>query len=127
MKVAAEMNEHPYKENKTATDERHQRITIKTLEKVTISQSTVKKSEAGGSEELKSMKVSEIMKGNFAPIDIPYVEIPGETPLIYELAEELIAQIDKKDEFFVDDIEEEYLMFTAEIEDRLIRRQDGPH
>ena len=121
------MNEHPYKENKTATDERHQRITIKTLEKVTISQSTVKKSEAGGSEELKSMKVSEIMKGNFAPIDIPYVEIPGETPLIYELAEELIAQIDKKDEFFVDDIEEEYLMFTAEIEDRLIRRQDGPH
>lgn len=73
------------------------------------------------------MNVAEIMKGNFAPIEIPYIEIPGEMPLVYEPAEELIAQIDEKDEFFVDDIEEEYLMFTAEIEDRFTRRQDGPH
>ena len=42
--------------------------------------------------------------------------------MIYEDYETLIAEIDAKDEFFVDEIEEEFLMFTAEMQDREIRR-----
>ena len=67
------------------------------------------------------------MKGNFASIEIPAIEIPGSKPLIYTKAKDLIAEITAKDEFFIDDIEEEFLMFTAEMCDRNIRKQDGPH
>ena len=68
------------------------------------------------------MKVSDILTGNFAPIEIPVLEIPGTKPLVYESPEALLAEIDSKDEFFIDEIEEEYLMFTAEIEEKEIRR-----
>ena len=68
------------------------------------------------------MKVSDILQGNYAPLEIPLLDILGTYPLIYEEYETLIAEIDAKDEFFVDDIEEEFLMFTAEMQDREIRR-----
>ena len=55
------------------------------------------------------------------------IEIPGSKPLVYEEPAVLLAEINEKDEFFVDELEEEYLMFTAEMQDRVIRRQDGPH
>ena len=80
----------------------------------------------GDQQEL-GLKVSDILTGNFAPIEIPVLEIPGTKPLVYESPEALLAEIDSKDEFFIDEIEEEYLMFTAEIEEKEIRRQDGPH
>ena len=32
---------------------------------------------------LKDMKVSDILKGNYAPIKIPLLDIPGMRPLIY--------------------------------------------
>ena len=73
------------------------------------------------------MKVSDILTGNFAPIEIPEIEIPGSKPLVYETRKALLAEIYSKDEFFEDDMEEEYLMFTAEIEDKNARRLDGPH
>ena len=76
---------------------------------------------------LKDIKVSDIMKGNFASIEIPAIEIPGSKPLIYTKAKDLIAEITAKDEFFIDDIEEEFLMFTAEMCDRNIRKQYSPH
>lgn len=66
--------------------------------------------------------MSDILKGNFAPIEIPELEIPGVRPIVYTLPEDLIAEINEKDEFFVDEIEEEFLMFTAEICDRETRR-----
>ncbi len=59
--------------------------------------------------------MSDILTGNFAPIEIPILDIPGTSPLIYTKAKVLIAEINEKDEFLVDDIEEEFLMFTAEI------------
>ena len=36
-------------------------------------------------------------------------------PLVFESSEELLAEIYEKDQFFVDELEEEYLMFTAEM------------
>ena len=75
---------------------------------------------------MKNMKVSDILQGNFAPIEIPMLEIPGTTPLIYNEEEELLAEINEKDEFMVDDCEEEFVMLTAEILDEEIRTQDGP-
>ena len=48
-------------------------------------------------------------------------------PLVYEKPEALLAQINSEDKFFINDLEEEYLMFTAEIEDRIVAAQDGPH
>jgi len=62
------------------------------------------------------------LHGNYAPLEIPLLDILGTSPLIYEEYETLIAEINTKDEFFVDDIEEEFLMFTAEMQDREIRR-----
>lgn len=55
------------------------------------------------------------MKGNFTPIEIPIIDIPGSSPLIYMTVDDLLAEIDGKDEFLVDDIEEEFMMFTAEM------------
>ena len=75
---------------------------------------------------MKNMKVSDILQGNFAPIEIPILEIPGTSPLIYNEPEELLAEINEKDEFMVDDKEEEFFMFTAEILDENTRAQDGP-
>lgn len=77
--------------------------------------------------DLKTVKVSDILKGDFAPIVIPVIEIPGTRPLVYEEPAVLLAEINENDQFFIDELEEEYLMFTAEMEDRTIRRQDGPH
>ena len=77
--------------------------------------------------ELKELKVSDILQGNFNPIEIPLIEIPGTRPLIYNEPEVLLAKINKKDQFCIDDIEEEFLMFTVEIDDDAIRRKDGPH
>lgn len=68
-----------------------------------------------GEEQEIDVKVSEILKGNFASIEIPLLDIPGSRPLIYEEPEDLLAQINEKDEFFIEDDEEEFLMFTAEI------------
>ena len=55
------------------------------------------------------------------------IEIPGSRPLIYVEPRILLDEVYEKDEFFVDELEEEFLMFTAEMQDRVIRRQDGPH
>ena len=67
-------------------------------------------------EDLKNLKVSDILKGNFAPLEIPVLDIPGTSPLIYTTSEVLLAEIAAKDEFMGDD-EEEFLMFPAEIID----------
>lgn len=80
-----------------------------------------------GEEQEIDKKVSDILRGNFAPITIPLLDIPGVRPLIYEDPDDLLAQIGEKDEFFLDEEEEEFLMFTAEVFDRNVRRQDGPH
>ena len=80
-----------------------------------------------GEEEAIDLNVSEILQGNFAPIEIPLLEIPGVRPLVYEDPDALLAQIVEKDEFFLDETEEEFLMFTAEVVDKQVRRQDGPH
>ena len=77
--------------------------------------------------DLKGLKVSDLLTGNFASVAVPMLEIPGTSPLVYEQPDELLEQVNGKDEFFVDDMEEEFVMFTAEIQDRIIRRQDGPH
>ena len=37
------------------------------------------------------MKVSDILKGDFAPIEIPFLEIPGTRPLVYEEPDDLLA------------------------------------
>ena len=76
--------------------------------------------------DLESMKVSDILKGEFAAIEIPMIEIPGSTPLICNEPEALLAEIAEKDEFMVDNEEEEFLMFTAEIIDFWAVAQDGP-
>lgn len=47
--------------------------------------------------EMKELKVSDILQGNFNPIDVPLIEIPGTRPLIYNEPEALIAKINKKD------------------------------
>jgi hypothetical protein len=73
------------------------------------------------------MKVSDILKGNFSAVEIPYIEIPGSAPLIYDAPEDLLKQIDEKDIFGDYDLAEEFLMFTAEILDDEVREQDGPH
>ena len=39
----------------------------------------------------KSVVVSDILKGDYAPIDIPLIEIPGSKPLIFEEATNLLA------------------------------------
>jgi len=78
-------------------------------------------------ETLDFLKVSDILQGNFAPVEIPMLEIPGSRPLIYNNLEDLQAKINKKDLFAICDTEEEFLMFTAEIEDRALQKQDGPH
>lgn len=67
------------------------------------------------------------MQGEFSPIKIPLLDIPGIRPLVYTEAEELLTQLNEKDEFYNNDDEEEFLMFTVEITDRKLRRQDGPH
>ena len=77
--------------------------------------------------DLKTVKVSDILQGDFTPIEIPMIEIPGSKPLVYEEPEALLAEVFEKDEFCTDELEEEYLMFTAEMQDRAIRRLDGPH
>ena len=46
---------------------------------------------------------------------------------MYSDVKDLLAEINDKDEFFVDEIEEEFLMFTAELEDIDTRRKMGPH
>ena len=76
--------------------------------------------------DLKVMKVSDILQGNFAPLEIPMIEIPGTKPLIINKVEDLLAEIDQKDEFMKEDEEEEFLMFTAEIHDFWTVAQDGP-
>ena len=76
---------------------------------------------------VKGLNVSEILKGNFTPVAIPVIEIPGSRPLVYSEPAALLAEINEKDEFFIDEIEEEFLMFTAELEDSDIRRKMGPH
>ena len=73
------------------------------------------------------MKVSDLLKGNFSAVEIPYIEIPGSAPLVYNDLEEILEQIWEKDEFHTNDLAEEYLMFTVEIEDKEVRKQDGPH
>ena len=77
--------------------------------------------------DVKGVNVGEILKGNFTPVAIPVIEIPGSRPLIYSEPKDLLAEIDGKDEFFVDEIEEEFLMFTAELPDDSSRRRMGPH
>ena len=76
---------------------------------------------------MKGVNVGEILKGNFTPVAIPAIEIPGSRPLVYSEPKDLLAEINEKDEFYVDEIEEEFLMFTAEIEDTEARRRMGPH
>ena len=71
--------------------------------------------------------MSDILQGDFAPIKIPIIEIPGSQPLVYVEPAVLLAEVGESDQFAVDELEEEYLMFTAEMQDRVIRRQDGPH
>ena len=41
--------------------------------------------------DLKTVNVSDILKGNFAPIEIPRIDIPGSKPLVYEEPAVLIA------------------------------------
>ena len=43
------------------------------------------------------------------------IEIPGSRPLVYVEPGVLLAEVYDKDEFFVDELEEEFLMFTAEM------------
>ena len=64
------------------------------------------------------LKVSDLLKGNFSAVEIPYIEIPGSAPLVYNDAEELLSQIWEKDEFAPNELAEEFLMFTLEIEDQ---------
>ena len=66
--------------------------------------------------------VSEILKGNFSELNIPEIEIPGSAPLVYKAPEELLAEIFDADEFAVNDIEEEFLLFPGEILDRKVRK-----
>ena len=54
------------------------------------------------------------------------IEIPGTKPLIYNQVEDLLAEVNEKDEFMLEDEEEEFLMFTAEIHDFWTITQDGP-
>ena len=35
--------------------------------------------------------VSDILKGDFAPIEIPLIEIPGSKPLVFEESNKLLA------------------------------------
>ena len=69
-----------------------------------------------------SRNVSDILLGDYAPVEIPLIEIPGSKPLIFEEATKLFSQIRASDLFFIDDNEEEFLMFTVEMTDRRIRR-----
>ena len=66
--------------------------------------------------------VSDILKGDFAPIEIPLIEIPGSKPLVFEESNKLLAQVYEQDRFMMDEDEEEFLMFTVEIYDRRVRR-----
>ena len=73
------------------------------------------------------MKVSDILTGNFAPLEIPMIDIDGTKPLIYNEPDALRAEIAEKDLFMPDEAEEEFLMFPAEIIDFWGRAKDGPH
>lgn len=66
--------------------------------------------------------VSDILQGDYTPVEIPLIEIPGSKPLIFEEATKLLAQVYGSDQFELDDNEEEFLMFTVEIADRRVRR-----
>ena len=77
--------------------------------------------------DLKEMKVSDILTGNFAPLEIPMIDIDGTKPLIYNEPDALRAEIAEKDLFMPDEAEEEFLMFPAEIIDFWGRAKDGPH
>ena len=68
------------------------------------------------------MKVSDLIQGNFSAVDIPYIEIPGSEPLVYNEPNELLRQLNEKDEFADFDLAEEFLMFTSEIEDVELRK-----
>ena len=68
-----------------------------------------------------------ILEGDFAPIEIPAIEIPGSKPLVFEDSNQLLEQVYGADQFDTDDNEEEFLMFTVELYDRKLKRQDGPH
>lgn len=71
------------------------------------------------SEVIKNRKFSDdLMQGEFSPIKIPLLDIPGIRPLVYTEAEDLLTEINEKDEFFNNHDEEEFLMFTIEIVDR---------
>ena len=74
-----------------------------------------------------TLKVSDLLKGNFSAVEIPYIEIPGSAPLVQNDIEEILEQIWEKDEFYTNELAEEYLMFTIEIDDKEVRKQDGPH
>ena len=67
------------------------------------------------------------MGGNFTEVNVPEIQIPGTAPLVYKLPEELLDEIWNSDEFAVNDLEEEFLMFPGEILDKKARKQDGPH
>ena len=67
------------------------------------------------------------MGGNFSAVEVPDIQIPGTAPLVYKLPEELLDEIWNSDEFAVNDLEEEFLMFPGEILDKAVRKQDGPH
>ena len=71
--------------------------------------------------------VSDILQGNFSEVHVPEIEIPGTAPLVFKEPEELLQEIWDADEFAVNDIEEEFLLFPGEILDRKLRKQDGPH
>ena len=71
--------------------------------------------------------VSDILQGNFSEVHIPEIEIPGTAPLIFKEPKELLQEIWDSDEFAVNDIEEEFLLFPGEILDRKLRKQEGPH
>lgn len=43
--------------------------------------------------DLKTVKVSDILQGDFAPIDIPMIEIPGSRPLVYVEPNVLLSEV----------------------------------
>ena len=66
--------------------------------------------------------VSEVVRGNFSAVEVPDIVIPGSAPLVYKLPEELLDEIWNSDEFAVNDLEEEFLMFPGEILDKAVRK-----
>ena len=43
--------------------------------------------------DLKTVKVSDILQGDFAPIEIPMIEIPGSRPLVYVEPSVLLSEV----------------------------------